>query len=88
MLKKPYQKTEDKNCITLLTLNSANNKTSNSMFKTEVASQDQNLAKLNHICYRLKIFCLLLSMYNGDTFLNAEYGANNYALYWKGVMLN
>lgn len=51
------------------------------MFKSEVASQDQKLAKLNNICYRLKIFYLLLSMYNDDTFLNAEYDANNYALY-------
>lgn len=40
-LKKPYQKTKDKNCITLLTLNSAESKTSN-IFKIEI-SQDQKL---------------------------------------------
>lgn len=44
-LKKPYQKTKDKNCMTLLTLNSANNKTSNNMFKTEVPLQDQKLVR-------------------------------------------
>lgn len=43
-VKETIPKTKDKNCMTLLTLNSANNKTSNSMFRIEVPSQDQKLA--------------------------------------------
>ena len=40
-VKNTIPKTKDKNYMSLLTLNSANSKTSNSVFKAEVPSQDQ-----------------------------------------------
>ena len=40
-VKESIPRTRDKNYMALLTLNSANSKTSNSVFKTEVPSQDQ-----------------------------------------------
>lgn len=40
--------------MALLTLNSANSKTSNSVFKTEVPSQDQKPVKVNYQTYFLE----------------------------------
>ena len=45
-VKETIPKTKDKNYMSLLILNSANSKTSNRVFKTEVPSQGQKLVKL------------------------------------------
>lgn len=45
-LKKPYQKAKDKHCMTLLTLNSANNKRSNYMFKIASSITRSKTSKL------------------------------------------
>lgn len=55
-VKETIPKTKDKNYMSLLTLNSANSKTSNSVFKTEVPSQGQKL--VNYQTYFLESsFC-------------------------------